>query len=78
MYSVEQRDPRFAPAGRAGGGPGRGGRATLRRAGSDVAEELPGKGYVHLRRGDVISFVGAGGGGYGRANQDGVAKEPSA
>jgi N-methylhydantoinase B/oxoprolinase/acetone carboxylase alpha subunit len=37
----------------------------LRRAGSDVEEELPGKGYVHLYRGDVISFVGAGGGGYG-------------
>jgi N-methylhydantoinase B len=78
MYYVEQRDPRFAPEGRAGGGPGRGGRATLRRAGSAVEEELPGKGYVHLRRGDVISFVGAGGGGYGRANQDGVANEPSA
>jgi N-methylhydantoinase B len=78
MYYVEQRDPRFAPEGRAGGGPGRGGRATLRRAGSVVEEELPGKGYVHLRRGDVISFVGAGGGGYGRTNQDGVAKEPSA
>jgi N-methylhydantoinase B len=78
MYYVEQRDPRFAPEGRAGGGPGAGGRATLRRAGSDVDEELPGKGYVHLYRGDVISFVGAGGGGYGAANQGGVANEPSA
>lgn len=78
MYYVEQRDPRFAPAGRAGGGPGAPGRATLRRAGADAEENLPGKGYVHLRRGDVISFVGAGGGGYGRANHDGVRKEPSA
>jgi N-methylhydantoinase B len=78
MYYVEQRDPRFAPEGRAGGGPGAGGRATLRRAGTDTAEELPGKGYVHLRRGDVISFVGAGGGGYGAPNQDGVANEASA
>jgi N-methylhydantoinase B len=78
MYYVEQRDPRFAPEGRAGGGPGQGGRATLRRAGSDAEEELPGKGYVHLGRGDVISFRGAGGGGYGRANQDGVTNVPSA
>jgi N-methylhydantoinase B len=78
MYYVEQRDPRFAPAGRAGGGPGAPGRATLRRAGGPE-EPLPGKGYVHLRRGDVISFVGAGGGGYGAPeNQDGVTKAPSA
>jgi N-methylhydantoinase B len=78
MYYVEQRDPRFAPEGRAGGGPGRGGRATLRRAGSEAEEELPGKGYVHLGRGDVISFRGAGGGGYGRVNQGGVTNVPSA
>jgi N-methylhydantoinase B len=78
MYYVEQRDPRFAPEGRAGGGPGRAGRATIRRAGSDVEEELPGKGYVHLYRGDVISFVGAGGGGYGAPNQGGSTNDPSA
>ena len=79
MYYVEQRDPRFAPRGRAGGGPGAPGRATLLRAGADAPEELPGKGYVHLRRGDVISFVGAGGGGYGTAaNQDGTRNAPSA
>jgi N-methylhydantoinase B len=78
MYYVEQRDPRFAPRGRAGGGAGAPGRAVLRRADGTV-QELPGKGYVHLRRGDVISFVGAGGGGYGRApNHAGVAKDPSA
>jgi N-methylhydantoinase B len=78
MYYVEQRDPGFVPAGRAGGGPGKPGRVTLRRAGAAEEEELPGKGYVHLRRGDVISFVSAGGGGYGAPNQDGVANEPSA
>ena len=78
MYYVEQRDPRFAPEGRAGGGPGSPGRGTLRRAGADRAEELPGKGYVHLYRGDVISFVGAGGGGYGAPNQGGSTNDPSA
>ena len=78
MYYVEQRDPRFAPEGHAGGGPGRPGRATLRRAGSEREEELPGKGYVHLHRGDVISFVGAGGGGYGAPNQGGSTNDPSA
>jgi N-methylhydantoinase B len=71
MYYVEQRDPRFGARGREGGGPGAGGRAMLHRAGSATAEELPGKGYVHLHRGDVISFVGAGGGGFGAADQAG-------
>jgi N-methylhydantoinase B/oxoprolinase/acetone carboxylase alpha subunit len=37
----------------------------LRRAGSDEEVELPGKGYIHLHRGDVIGFIGAGGGGFG-------------
>jgi N-methylhydantoinase B len=75
MYYVEQRDPRFAARGREGGGPGAGGRALLRRAGEGSEEELPGKGYLHLYRGDVISFVGAGGGGFGRAGQ--VGDDPS-
>ena len=26
---------------------------------------VPGKGYVYLHRGDVLSLVGAGGGGFG-------------
>jgi N-methylhydantoinase B len=65
MYYVEQRDPRFAARGRDGGGPGAGGRALLRRAGSGELQELPGKGFIELRRGDVVTFVGAGGGGFG-------------
>jgi N-methylhydantoinase B len=77
MYYVEQRNPRFAPQGRDGGGPGQPGRATLRRAGGEE-EELPGKGYLHLYRGDVVSFTGAGGGGFGVPNQGGSRKEPSA
>ncbi|HLI61482.1 MAG TPA: hydantoinase B/oxoprolinase family protein [Solirubrobacteraceae bacterium] len=69
MYYVEQRDPRFAARGRDGGGPGAGGRALLRRAGAREFEELPGKGYIHLSRGDIVSFVGAGGGGFGTPGQ---------
>ncbi|HEU4976499.1 MAG TPA: hydantoinase B/oxoprolinase family protein [Baekduia sp.] len=65
MYYVEQRDPRYAPKGREGGGAGAPGRAFVRRAGSDVEQDLPGKGYIHLHRGDVIGFIGAGGGGFG-------------
>jgi len=65
MYYVEQRDPRFAARGRDGGGPGAGGRALLRRAGSSEEQELPGKGFIELGRGDVITFIGAGGGGFG-------------
>jgi len=66
MYYAEQTTPAFAAAGRKGGAPGASARVTLRRAGSDHEELLPGKGYLRLRRGDVVSFVGAGGGGYGR------------
>jgi N-methylhydantoinase B len=66
MYYIEQVNPAFAAAGRAGGKPGASARVLLRRAGSEAWEELPGKGYLKLRRGDVVSFVGAGGGGYGR------------
>ncbi len=69
MYYVEQRDPRFAPRGRDGGGPGAGGQALVRRAGSDACEEIPSKGYIHLYRGDVITFIGAGGGGFGAPDQ---------
>jgi N-methylhydantoinase B len=69
MYYVEQCDPRFAAQGREGGGPGAGGHAVLWRAGAAAPEELPGKGYIHLYRGDVISFIGAGGGGFGAVDQ---------
>ena len=71
MYYVEQTDPSYAARGRAGGGSGRPGQAFVRRAGSDAEEPLPGKGYIHLFRGDVLSLVGAGGGGFGA-----VGKEP--
>ena len=66
MYYLEQTDPRFAAAGRKGGRAGAPARVLLGRG--DRFEELrPGKGYLHLRRGDVIAFVGAGGGAFGRA-----------
>jgi N-methylhydantoinase B len=65
MYYVEQQDPRFAARGRDGGGPGVGGDVWVRRAGATEDEKLPSKGYVHLHRGDVITFVGGGGGGFG-------------
>jgi N-methylhydantoinase B len=70
MYYVEQTDPSYAAKGRAGGGPGRPGSAFVRRAGSDAREPLPGKGYIHLYRGDVLSLVGAGGGGFGAGGSE--------
>ncbi len=68
MYYVEQTDARFAPKGREGGEAGLPGSATVTRAGSDTPERVPGKGYIHLYRGDLLSLVGAGGGGFGRMN----------
>jgi N-methylhydantoinase B/oxoprolinase/acetone carboxylase alpha subunit len=65
IYYVEQTNPAFAARGRAGGGPGAPGAILLRRAGSDVFEQLPGKGEVRMRRGDTLRLLGAGGGGYG-------------
>ena len=65
MYYVEQTDPAFGARGREGGGAGAPGRATVRRAGTDATSAVPGKGYVLLHRGDVLSLVGAGGGGFG-------------
>jgi N-methylhydantoinase B len=65
MYYVEQTVAAFAARGREGGGAGRAGGATLHRAGEGREQPLPGKGYIHLRRGDVLSLVGAGGGGFG-------------
>lgn len=63
MYYVEQTDPRFAPRGRDGGGPGAPGRARLLRAGT--WQDIPSKGFLVLEQGDVISFESAGGGGFG-------------
>jgi N-methylhydantoinase B len=71
MYYVEQTTSEFAARGREGGGPGSPAAVWLHRAGSERPETLPGKGYIHLRRGDVLSLVGAGGGGFG-ASADGA------
>jgi len=65
MYYVEQTNPAFGARGREGGGAGAPGQATVRRAGTDDHVPVPGKGYVFLHRGDVLSLVGAGGGGFG-------------
>jgi N-methylhydantoinase B len=67
MYYVEQTVAAFAARGREGGA----GRATLHRAGEGREQALPGKGYIHLRSGDVLSLVGAGGGGFGAIAPDG-------
>jgi N-methylhydantoinase B len=66
MYYVEQLRAEFAAAGRAGGKPGAPARIRIRRAGGDWQELRQGKGLLELRRGDVVSFEGAGGGGFGR------------
>jgi len=58
-------NPAFAAKGREGGGPGAPGRVFLARDGRE--EPIPGKGYLRLKRGDTVVFVGAGGGGYGSA-----------
>jgi N-methylhydantoinase B len=63
MYYIEQHDPRFSPAGREGGGSGAPSSVRLQRDG--IWRDLPSKGYLTLRRGDVVSFVSAGGGGFG-------------
>jgi N-methylhydantoinase B/oxoprolinase/acetone carboxylase alpha subunit len=65
MYYVEQRDPRFTARGRDGGGDGAPAAVRLLRDGA--WQELPGKGYLTLRRDDVVSFLSSGGGGYGAA-----------
>ncbi len=65
--------PRSARGGREGGGPGAPGRAAVVRAGAEREEPLPGKGYVHLYRGDVFTLVGAGGGGFGAPGAGGAA-----
>jgi N-methylhydantoinase B len=75
MYYVEQTTAEFAARGREGGGAGSPGGVWVRRAGSERAETLPGKGYIHLRRGDVLSLLGAGGGGFGPSADGAGARE---
>jgi N-methylhydantoinase B len=75
MYYIEQRNPRFTPQGRRGGEPGAPARVTIRRNGGTVEEELPGKDYIHMKRGDVISFTGAGGGGFGQQTNTEVTRD---
>jgi N-methylhydantoinase B/oxoprolinase/acetone carboxylase alpha subunit len=66
MYYVEQTDPRFGARGRDGGDRGAPGFCEIRRADGAV-ERAPGKDYLVLRRGDVITLAGSGGGGFGAA-----------
>ena len=65
MYYVEQTVAAFGARGREGGGAGaprpRGGGAGRHRARGPAA----GQGLRPLYRGDVLSLVGAGGGGFG-------------
>jgi N-methylhydantoinase B len=69
MYYVEQTASAHAARGRHGGGAGAPGGAFVRRAGAAAEEQLPGKGYIDLHRGDVITLIGAGGGGYGAVEE---------
>ena len=48
------------------GGRGPPAAAFMRRVGTESEEPLPGKGYLRLKHGDVVSFVSSGGGGFGR------------
>ncbi|MEZ5078581.1 MAG: hydantoinase B/oxoprolinase family protein [Solirubrobacterales bacterium] len=66
-YYVEQTAAHAVPAGRDGGGDGAPAAVTVLRAGGGAEERLPSKGYVHLARGDLVSFLSSGGGGYGAA-----------
>jgi N-methylhydantoinase B len=65
-FYLEQTEAAFGAAGREGGGSGAPAYAVVRRA-DGREERLPGKGYLRLARGDVVSFVSAGGGGFGAA-----------
>jgi len=56
----------LAPYGLAGGGPGKPGENSIRRAGTDQYTPLPAKAEVELEPGDVLRVETPGGGGYGR------------
>ncbi len=63
-YYAEQTDPRFAPAGTAGGGPGRPSRLVrIDPSGREVA--IPSKGTATFAPGSVLRVETSGGGGYG-------------
>ncbi len=78
MYYSGQADPRFGAAGREGGGPGGPAEVRLRTVGDGQDKRISPKGDIELERGDVITFISAGGGGYGRENQGGSLKTESA
>jgi N-methylhydantoinase B len=66
-YYVEQSRPEFTARGAEGGGSAE--PATVRVRRSDGRwERLPSKGHLKMTKGEVISFVSAGGGGYGRSS----------
>lgn len=75
-FYLEQTNATFAPRGREGGSPGAPAHAVLRHA-DGTEEPLPGKGYLQLRRGDIVSFVSAGGGGFGTAGRRRLQEESS-
>jgi N-methylhydantoinase B len=57
---------KFRPWGLEGGEPGAAGRATVTKARTGEATELPGKCSVHLEAGDVLRIETPGGGGWGK------------
>jgi N-methylhydantoinase B len=65
MYYVEQLQAEFTPPGRAGGGSGAPASIRIKPSGGSWRTQKLGKRTLRLKQDDVISFVGAGGGGYG-------------
>jgi N-methylhydantoinase B len=64
-FSLLTERRRHRPRGVGGGEAGARGRNLLQRAGSDAADELPGKVRGRLRPGDALRIETPGGGGYG-------------
>jgi N-methylhydantoinase B len=78
MYEIEQTVAAFGAEGLAGGGPGAPARIAVRRRATGVEEVIPGKGTVRLSRGDVLTIVSSGGGGYGSPDGSDVGAEDTA